>query len=137
MAERAEGGQQDKNAVEILKMLAEYEGRQQFASTAASAKTNVFALLRADPEFKRLNLGRDAVAAIVTQSQRAGWIERLLYRTPQRKDAERWTVTNKGKQWAGLPFAPSAPSAPSCHVSADSAQGASPKGEGAPSAPSS
>jgi hypothetical protein len=133
----AEGRYQDAAAAEVLKLLAEYESRGQFASTAASARTNVFALLKADLQFKRLKLGRDAVAAIVTQSQRAGWIEPMLYRTTQRKDAERWTVTAAGREWAGLSFAPSAPSAPSCHVSAHGAQGASPEGEGAPSAPSS
>ena len=113
LAERADGRQQDKNAAELIKLLAEFESRGQYASPAASAKTNVFALLRADPQFKRLKLGKDAVSAIVTQCQRAGWIEAMSYRADY-KDKQRWTVTDKGREWAGLAVPPSPPSPPSC-----------------------
>lgn len=105
----AEGRQQDNNAIELLKLLAEYESRGQYASPSPTAKNNVFALLKADPQLKRLKLGRDAVSAIVTQCHRSGWIEPLEYRADY-KDRQRWAVTEAGRAWAGLSNPPCPPS---------------------------
>ena len=73
--------------------------------------------------------GKD-VQRIVTQCQRAGWLAIEEYRTPDRKNRDRWTVTPEGRDFADI--APSAPSAPSMDESADGAESAG----GAPSAPS-
>ena len=101
LAATAEARQQDANAAEVLKMLAEFEVRGQYASPSPTARNNVYSLLKAEPQFKRLNLDKDTVAAIVTQSQRAGWIAVLDYRHDY-KDRQRWTVTEAGRAWAGL-----------------------------------
>jgi RecA-family ATPase len=122
--EAAESRQQDKNAEAVLKMLAEFESRKQYASPAATARNNVFALLRGEPMFKRLHIGKDHLSAIVNQCQRAGWIDMLEYRTQDRKERQRWTVTERGREWARIPSAPTAPTAPTCHVSAEGAEGA-------------
>lgn len=111
----AEARQQDANAAEVLKLLAEYESRGQFASPSPTARNNVFMLLKADLQFKRLKLGKDAVSAIVTQCQRAGWIEPLSYRHDS-KDRQRWAVTEAGRAWAGLSSPPTPPTPPTCHV---------------------
>ena len=108
LIDKAQSRQQDANAAEVLKMLAEFEGRGQYASPSPTARNNVYALLKAEPQFKRLKLGRDAVAMIVTQCHRAGWIEPLEYRADY-KNRQRWAVTEGGKAWAGLTNPPSPP----------------------------
>jgi len=69
-------------------------------------------VLKVEPEFKALKLHGDDCKRIVTQCQRAGWLERMEYRTPDRKPHERWTLTTDGRFFAGLPAAPTAPTAP-------------------------
>jgi hypothetical protein len=122
LAERADGRQQDKDAAEVLKLLAEYESRGQYVSTALTARNNPHAVLKADPQFKRLKLGRDDVAAIVTQCQRAEWIESLEVRTKSRTTYDRWAVTDKGREWAGIPAtAATAATAATSHETAEEA----------------
>jgi RecA-family ATPase len=129
---RMQGRADDGAAAALLVLLAEFEGREQFASPAPQARNNVHALLRVEPAFQRLKLNRDATARVVNQCQRAGWIESLEYKSAHtRKHCQRWTVTSKGREFAGLP-APTAPTAPTCHESAEGAQGAD---GGAPTAP--
>jgi putative DNA primase/helicase len=125
---RGQGQADDSAAAALLVLLAEFEGREQFASPAPQARNNVHALLRVEPAFQRLKLNRDTTARIVNQCQRAGWVESLEYRSPDRKQRQRWAVTNKGREFAGLP----APTAPTSDESADGAQGAD---GGAPTAP--
>jgi len=127
-----QGRADDGAAAALLVLLAEFEGREQYASPAPQARNNVHALLRVEPAFQRLKLNRDATARIVNQCQRAGWIESLEYKSAHtRKHCQRWTVTSQGRGFAGLP-APTAPTAPTCHESEEGAQGAN---GGAPTAP--
>ncbi len=88
-------------AIALLRILAEYESRKQFASPKPTARNNVYALLRSEPAFQRLKLNRDKTALIVTQCQRAGWIESADYKSSG-KWCERWTVTKEGCRVAGL-----------------------------------
>ncbi len=120
------GRADDERAAVVLKLLAEYESREQFASPHQNARNNVHALLRPDPAFQRLKLRPDDTKRIVTQCHRAKWIEVLDYRTYDRKQRQRWTLSNEGRQFAGLP----APTAPTYE---ESAQGA----KDAPTAPTS
>ena len=110
--EAAEARQQDEHAAVVLRMLAEFESRKQYASPARNAPTNLFAMLKSEPAFKRLKLSKDSVNAIINQCQRAGWLEILEYDTPDRKTRQRWTVTGQGREWAQIPTAPTAPTAP-------------------------
>lgn len=128
---RAQGRADDEKAAALLTLIAEFESREQYASPAPQARNNAHALLRVEPAFQRLKLNRDATARIVNQCQRAGWIESLDYRSPDRKQRQRWMVTQKGREFAGLP-APTAPTAPTCDESAQSAEGCM---GGAPTAP--
>jgi len=125
-----QGRADDKTAIALLRLIAEFESMGQFCSPALKARNNVHAMLRNEPGFKTLKLDMGETARIVTQCQRAKWIEPFSYRSVDRKPRERWTLTAGGRAIAGLPpmpeseFAPSAPSAPTCHESADGAQGA-------------
>ena len=132
-ASRVQGRADDAHAAELLKLIAEAEGRGDYCGPTLTARNNVHAVLRSEPAFQRLKLSRDDTRRIVTQCQRAGWLEIVTYRTSDRKDRDRLALTDRGREFSGLP-APSAPSAPSSYESAEGAQGA---GEGAPSAPSS
>jgi putative DNA primase/helicase len=130
LTQRLQGRADDEKAASLLKLIAEYESRQQFASPASQARNNVHALLKSDPHFQRLKLRVDDTKRIVTQCDRAKWLKILDYRTPDRKDRQRWTLTDEGRTFAGLP-APTAPTAPTSHEGAPCIQGAG----GAPTAP--
>jgi putative DNA primase/helicase len=130
LTQRQQGRADDEKAAALLKLIAEYEGRQQFASPAPQARNNVHAVLQPDPIFQRLKLRPNDTKRIVTQCDRAKWLEILDYKTPDRKHRQRWTLTHEGRTFAGLP-APTAPTAPTSHEGAQSPQGA----KGAPTAP--
>lgn len=120
---KAQGRADDSAAAALLVLLAEFEGREQYASPAPQARNNVFNLLKVEPSFQRLKLNKDATARIVNQCQRAGWIVPLDYRSTDRKPRQRWTVSQMGREFAGLP-APTAPTCAHMDVSAQGAQGA-------------
>jgi putative DNA primase/helicase len=126
--QRSDGRADDELAIQILRMIAEFESRGQFCSPYPSAHTNVYNVLKSERAFQRLKLTGGDCKRIVNQCQRAKWIEHLVYRTHDRKDRLRWALTDTGKAIAGL-TAPSAPCLPSANESAESAGGA-------PSAPS-
>lgn len=130
LTQRLQGRADDEKAAVLLKLIAEYESRQQFASPSPQARNNVHALLQSDPHFQRNKLRANDTKRIVTQCDRAKWLEILEYRTPDRKLRQRWTLTPEGRTFAGLP-APTAPTAPTSHEGAQSLQGA----KGAPTAP--
>jgi hypothetical protein len=115
---RGQGRADDNAAAALLVLLAEFESRGQFASPAVTSRNHPYALLKSEPAFQRLKLRQDDVKRIVNQCQRAGWIESLEYRTPDRKPHQRWTVTASGCAFAGLP-APTAPTAPTTEDGAD------------------
>jgi hypothetical protein len=128
---RADGRSEDEIAIQILRMIAEFESRGQYCSTSPTARTNVHAVLRNERAFQKLKLTGGDCKRILNQCHRANWLETLDYRTHDRKDRQRWTLTDSGRAIAGL-SAPSAPCAPSTNESAENAQSAG----GAPSAPS-
>ncbi len=112
-----EARQQDTAAIAILRMIAEFEDREQYCSPAVQARNNVFVTLRSEPAFKTLKLSADDTRRIVNQCQRAKWMEPLEYRSKHsHKYSQRWTLTPKGRLIAGLP-APTSPTSPTCHVS--------------------
>lgn len=129
--QRIEGREQDERAIGVLRMLTEFESRQQYCSPVATARNNVFAMLKSEPAFQKLKLNNDGCRRIVNQCQRAKWLEPVEYRTHDRKTRARWTLTTEGRAIAGL-SAPCAPSAPCTKESAESAQSTG----GAPCAPS-
>lgn len=131
---KAEGRADDSAAAAMLALIAEFEGREQFASPAPQARNNVFTLLKVEPAFQRLKLSKDVTARIVNQCQRAGWLEAVEYKSAHtRKYCQRWAVTVGGREFAGLPAAaPTAPTRTHMDVDAPGEQGAN---GGAPTAP--
>jgi len=109
--QRIEGRADDECAISLLRMIAEFESRQQYCSTAITSRNHVHAMLKSERAFSKLKLGLDDTKRIVNQCQRAKWLEPMDYRTPDRKPHQRWTLTHEGRLIAGL-IAPSAPTAP-------------------------
>jgi len=129
---RQQGRADDGRAVAVLKLIAEFESREQYCSPAVQARNNVHAMLKSEPAFLNLKLRPDDTKRIVNQCQRAKWLEQLDYRSIDRKPRQRWVLTAEGRSFAGLPAAPTAPTAPTYD---DGAQGANSSIGGAPTAP--
>ena len=108
---RIEGRADDERAISLLRMIAEFESRQQYCSPAITSRNHVHAVLKSEPIFLKLKLRPDDTKRIVNQCQRAKWLEPMNYRTPDRKPHQRWTVTHEGRLIAGL-IAPTAPTVP-------------------------
>lgn len=97
-----QGRQDDEKAGKLLVLIAEYEGRGQYMACGTTSRGNPYAVLNSDPQFKRLKLTREDVKRLITQCQRAKWIDRLEYKSADRKLHQRWTLTNEGRLLAGL-----------------------------------
>lgn len=132
--QRQHGRADDDRAAALLKLIAEFEGRGQYASPSPTARNNVHNLLKSEPAFIALKLRPDDTKRIVNQCQRAKWLEPLDYRSKHtNKNCQRWELSPEGRAFAGLPaVAPTAPTAPTCHVVNEGALGAN---GGAPTAP--
>ena len=104
----------------ILALMDEFYQRGEYVSTSTTAHTNAFKMLSAEKGFPK-GLRKPDFWKLIRDAERNKQIHREVYRTIQRKDAERWRVG-----------APSAPSAPSFNESAPPNESAG----GAPSAPS-
>jgi putative DNA primase/helicase len=107
---RMNGRADDERAVALLKLIAEFESREQYCSPAVQARNNVHSMLRSEPAFLRLKLKPDDTRRIVNQCQRAKWLAIAEYRG-HGKSHQRWTVTADGCAFAGLP-APHTPTSP-------------------------
>lgn len=124
---RLQGRADDERAAALLRLIAEFEGRGQYCHTAQTSRMNPWAVFKSEPAFQKLKINSDATKRIVNQCQRAGWLEPLDYKTPDRKPHQRWTVTDEGQRFASL----TAPTAPTAPTTEDGTQGAG----GAPTAP--
>ncbi|MDP1999607.1 MAG: AAA family ATPase [Rhodoferax sp.] len=128
---RQQGRVDDDRAAALLRLIAEFESRKQYCSPALTSRNHVYALLKSEPAFQILKLKQDDTKRIVTQCQRAKWIEPLDYRSPDRKPHQRWTLTPEGYKFAGL----AAPTAPTCANYQDGTDGTVGTRGGAPTAP--
>lgn len=118
---RQQGRADDDRAAALIRLIAEFESRGQYCSPALTSRNHVHAVLKSEPEFQKLKLRPDDTKRIVTQCQRAKWLDCMSYRTPDRKPHQGWTVTNEGRAFAGLSTAPTAPTAPTTEDGTDSA----------------
>jgi RecA-family ATPase len=125
------GRAEDERAINLLRMIAEFESRQQYCSPATTSRSHVYAVLRSDLKFQQMKLGPDAVKRLVAKCQRAKWIEIQEYRTLDRKWHQRWATTPFGFDVAGL----SAPTAPTVPTTEDGAPSADSAAASAPTAP--
>jgi len=95
----------------VLRLLHEYEVRGEFASPARTSPTNTYKVIGGElPQ----GFGRAKLDTLLRGAQRDGLLKVLVYRSLQRKERERWSLTGAGRELIGLPAAaPTAPTAPS------------------------
>jgi len=116
----------------LLKLIAEFAERGEHVTTATTSRTNAAKLLRHEPGFPRVKDGE--VFNLLRKAERAGYLERITYKGPDRKDRERWEVTETGRAFAGLPAATAATAA-TPEATAPSAEPAKPAATAATSPP--
>lgn len=120
----------DRNdRTDLLALIHEFYSRGEWVSTSTNSTGNAARVLAGAKSYPKRRKPAE-VFEILRDAERAGQLAREAYRTPDRKERERWLLTAEGCALIGAP-APSAPSAPSDAPSADGTGGA----VGAPSAP--
>jgi len=108
----------------LLKLIAEYSARGEHITTATTSRTHAGKVLRQEPGFP--NRLKDAeVFDLLRKAERAGFLERVTYKGPDRKPRECWRVTSAGLSFAGSTAATAATS----HVAASGAVAAEPCGD--------
>jgi len=112
----------------LLKLIHEFYERGEYVATTTNSRAHAGKLLAGRPEYpKHLQVGE--VFDLLRNAQTDKLIEIQHYKTADRKPHERWGLTQKGMEWAGI--APSAPCAPCASFEEPGTPGAT----GAPCAP--
>ncbi|SEQ22593.1 AAA family ATPase [Nitrosomonas ureae] len=87
----------------ILKMIHEFYMRGENISVSPnSPSTNVYSMLKTESTYPA-GLIKAECLAVVRDCQREGLIISETYKKPDRHNAERWALTDKGLQFIGLP----------------------------------
>ena len=87
----------------LLTLLAEFYARGDWVSPSANSPgTNPYSLFHREPGFPS-TLKKSETMLLFREMERAGFIEREVYRKPSRHPGERWAITAKGREFAGLP----------------------------------
>lgn len=123
----------DLDLMAVLRLLHEFSERGESVATGPTSPSNARKLLGGQPTYPQALKRGTAVFDLLRDAERAGYVERELYRTPDRKERERWRVTADGMARAGI--APTAPTAPTTEDGALDKVGTVQHGAPAPSAP--
>ena len=105
----------------LLKLIYEFTQRGEFVSTATTSRTHAAKLLRHEPAYPD-RLKDNEVFDLLRRAERAGYLERITFKGPDRKSRERWSVTPDGAAFAG--FAATAATAATYEVTAPTAHAA-------------
>lgn len=103
----------DQQMVALLKLLHEYAVRGESVATAHNSPRTAARMFSKEPTYPAGLKAVDAVD-LLRRAERAGLLRRETYRTPGRKDHERWSLTQSGCERIGV--VPSAPCAPSTEL---------------------
>lgn len=116
-------GLADKGATKaLLKLIHEFTQRGEWVASTTSSRSNAARLMSRERTYPRLK-DRE-VFDVLRQAERAGQLERVTYRGPDRKARERWAVTPEGREFARI--AASAAGAATTEVAAQGAPAAEP-----------
>lgn len=85
------------NALALLGFIREFYKRGEFIATSPQARNNARTMLGGQPNFPCEYKAGSGCADLLREMERDGLIERETYRTPSRKDAERWKLTAAGE----------------------------------------
>jgi hypothetical protein len=75
----------------ILTLIGEFYNRGEFIMTANNSPANAWKMLKGEPGFPN-GLAKDELAPLLRELERGGDIERETFKTPDRKQKERWKV---------------------------------------------
>lgn len=114
----------------LLRLIEEYSARGEHVPSAHNGRPNAPRMLCEEPTYPK-RLKDTQVLDLLRKCQRSGLLEVVTFKGADRKDRQRWSVTELGRSFAGLPAASaasaaSAVSAVSTEHAADTAQAASP-----------
>lgn len=84
----------------LLRLVHEYTGRGEYVSTAVNSTRCAARLFAGEPSFPR-HLSSSQATQHLRTAERDGHVKRLTYRTAERKDAERWELTERGFLFIG------------------------------------
>lgn len=87
----------------LLKLIGEFTERGEFIGTATTSRTHAAKLLHRERTYPKLKDGE--VFDLLRQAERAGQLERVLFKGTDRHQRERWQVTATGVAFAGIPAA--------------------------------
>ncbi|GAB3765057.1 hypothetical protein GCM10028796_21430 [Ramlibacter monticola] len=90
----------------LLRLIAEFEQRGEHVTTATTSRTHAAKLLREESGFPKVREGE--VFNLLRMAERAGHLERVTYKGADRKNRERWHVTDAGRALAELTAATAA-----------------------------
>ena len=110
----------------LLKLLAEFTARGEIVTTAITSRTHAAKLLHQEATYPKL---KDCeVFDLLRRAERAGHLERVLFKGSDRKQRERWQVTASGAAFSCIAAATAATAA-TTEVTAPSAPAAKPCGD--------
>ncbi len=122
-------GMQEKNDTRaLMRLIHEFYCRGEFVATLPQSRNNAAKVLSEEKTFPSKRKAGE-IFSLLRDAERAGLVKRETYKDTNRKQHERWALTDEGYQLAGV--APCAPCAPCASVESPVTEGA----EGAPCAP--
>ena len=116
----------------LLKLIAEFTTRGEVITTATTSRTHAAKLLHQEATYPKLKDGE--VFDLLRRAERAGQLERVVFKGSDRHQRERWQVTVAGAAFAGIP-AGTAGTAATTEVTAPNAPAANAAGTAATSLP--
>lgn len=95
---------------QLLRLIGEFTGRGEFISTSVHSQDAASKLLAGEPGYPRDRKPAE-VQALLRSAERDGLLQRHQYRNRERKERERWELTDKGRLLVAS-VAPTAPGRP-------------------------
>ena len=84
----------------LLKLIAEYTMRGEVITTATTSRTHAAKLLHQESTYPKLK--DSEVFDLLRRAERAGQLERVIFKGSDRHQRERWQVTEAGAAFAGI-----------------------------------
>lgn len=86
----------------LLRLIHEFNERGEFVGTATTSRTHAGKLLRGQPGFPSRLKKDGEVFDLLRQAERRSLLERCEFKGKDRKPRERWELTPKGREIAGI-----------------------------------
>lgn len=91
---------QNESSKSLVKLIHEFYGRGVWINFSQNSSNNAHRLFEGEATFPK-HMTKQECFAVITQCHRAGYIAPESYKKPDRKEAQRWTVTPDGSKFIG------------------------------------